>query len=412
MKHRQYQYILRPTEDQRKTLESFGSASRWIWNHFLFQNIEKHKNCGEFIFKHEMIISLPKLKEECEWLKAIPSQALQQKCMDLDVAIGNCFKRGFGFPKFKSKRHQTDSFRIPQSSGKNKHIKITNKSICIPKIGKVKWIKHRPLDGRVKSITIKQIGKDWYVTVLCEQIDDVSLTEIDTDQILGLDFGLGSFITDSNGNKIESPKVFRKNQLKLKAKQRRLSRCDKGSKRRNKNRIRVAKLYRKVANIRKDFLHKLSRSITKTAKIVGIEDLNIKGMSRNKHLSKSIFDSGWSYFTMLLNYKMREVGGDLIKIDRFYPSTKTCSSCGNEQLMPLNVRTYQCGCCGMEMDRDHNAAINIRQEAINQLYRTGTVRIKARGDSSAGISAYDEIRYEPMKREKFREIRSRKPRVL
>ena len=398
MKHRSFQYRLKPTASQRKTLESFGSATRFVWNHFLNQNKETYEQEKKFVFKHDMITSLPKLKKELTWLSNIPSQSLQQKCWDLDTAIKNCFKRGFGFPKFKVKRHQSDSFRIPQTNG---HIKSTKKSVCIPKLGWIKWIRHRPLQGKIKSITIRQIGEHWYVSILCEQKDNVLINEVNEQDFVGLDFGLKSFITDSNGDKIESPKFYREKQKELKKQQRKLSKCSKGSNRRNKQRVRVAKLHRDIANLRKDFLHKTSRMIAKSAQVVGIENLNIKGMGRNRHLSKSIFDSGWAMFTSFLDYKTQEYGGQLIKIDRFYPSSKTCSSCGQVKDMPLDVRTYECD-CGSVLDRDVNAALNIRREAINIFSRTGTVRFEARGDTSSGISAYDGIRNVSLNREKFR----------
>lgn len=303
-----------------------------------------------------------------------------------------------GFLSSKQKKHQSDSFRIPQSSGETKHIKCTKKAICIPKLGWVKWIIHRNLVGRLKSITIKQVGQHWCVSVLCEQADDVALTEVSS--VIGLDFGLHSFVTDSSGNKIESPKIYRKKQKDLKKRQRKLCRCAKGSNRRNKQRLRVAKIHTKIANIRKDFLHKLSRTITKSTEVVGIEDLNIKGMSKNRHLSKSIFDSGWGFFSWCLDYKIRENGGYLVKIGQFYPSTKTCSSCGQIKPMPLEQRTYECD-CGFVCDRDVNAALNIQREAINILRRTGTVRIQARGDASNGDVAYDTSSHASMNREKF-----------
>jgi len=405
MKYRYFQYRLKPTKEQIKTLESYGSVTRWVWNHFLELNKKEYEANKKFMFRNEMSNLLTKLKKEYTWLKEVPSQALQQKLMDLEKAIKNCYKNKFGFPKFKAKKHQSDSFRIPQqSSGETKLIKCTKRAICIPKLGWMKWIKHRPLKGKLKSITIKQNGQHWYVSVLCEQEDDVLMNEVNS--VIGLDFGLHSFVTDSSGNRIESPKIYQKKLKKLKKRQRKFSRCMRGSNRRNKQRLRVAKLHQKIANIRKDFLHKLSRTIAKSWDVVGIEDLNVKGIGKNRQLSKSIFDSGWGFFTWCLEYKMREKGGYLVKIDRFYPSSKTCSHCGQIKPMPLNKRTYECG-CGFVCDRDINAALNIQREAINILSRTGTVRIKARGDTSGGDMAYDTyVAYDTsshvsMNREKF-----------
>jgi len=402
MKYRYFQYRLKPTEEQRKTLESYGSATRWVWNYFLELNKKEYEEHKKFVFRNEMLNLLPKLKKEQTWLKEVPSQALEQKLVDLEKAIKNCYRNKFGFPKFKTKKHRSDSFRIPQSSGEAKHIKCTKRAIRIPKLGWVKWIKHRPLKGQIKLITIKQNGQHWYVSVLCEQEDDVLMNEVNS--VIGLDFGLRSFVTDSTGNRIESPKIYQKKLKELKKRQGKLSRCMKGSNRRNKQRLRVAKLHQKIKNIRKDFLHKLSRTIAKSWDVVGIEDLNIKGIGKNRHLSKSIFDSGWGFFIRCLEYKMREKGGYLVKIDRFYPSSKICSHCGQIKPMPLHVRTYKCD-CGFVCDRDTNAALNIQHEAINIISRTGTVRIQARGDTSGGdveyAMAYAISSHVSMNREKF-----------
>jgi putative transposase len=398
MKYRYFQYLLKPTEKQRKTLEFYGSATRWVWNYFLELNKKEYEENKKFMFLKEMSSSLPKLKKDYTWLKEVPSQALQQKLMDLEKAIKNCYRNKFGFPKFKSKKHQSDSFRIPQSSGEIKLIKCTKKLIYIPKLGWVKWIKHRPLKGKLKSITVKKNGQHWYVSVLCEQEDDVLMNEVNS--VIGLDFGLRSFVTDSTGNKIESPKIYQKKLKDLKKRQRKLSRCMKGSNRRKKQWLRVAKLHQKIKNIRKDFLHKLSRTIAKSWDVVGIEDLNIKGIGKNRHMAKSIFDSGWWFFIRCLEYKLKEKGGYLVKINRFYPSSKICSHCGQIKPMPLRVRTYECD-CGFVCDRDINAALNIQREAINILSRTGTVRIQARGDTSGGDMAYVISSHVSMNREKF-----------
>jgi putative transposase len=402
MKYRYFQYRLKPTGEQYKTLDFYGSATRWVWNHFLELNQKEYEANKKFVFLCEMSKLLTELKKERTWLKEVPRCALQQKLMDLEKVIKNCYKNKFGFPKFKKKKHQSDSFRIPQSSGETKLIKCTKKSIYIPKLGWVKWIKHRPLKGEIKSITVKQNGQHWYVSVMCEQEDDLLMNEVNS--VIGLDFGLSSFVTDSTGNRTESPKIYQKKLKELKRRQRKLSRCMKGSNRRNKQRLRVAKLHQKIANIRKDFLHKLSRTIAKSVDVVGIEDLNIKGIGKNLHMAKSIFDSGWGFFTWCLEYKMREKGGYLVKIDRFYPSSKICSHCGQIKPMPLHVRTYECD-CGFVCDRDTNAALNIQRKTINILNWTGMVQIQARGDTSGGdvayAMAYDTSGHVSVNREKF-----------
>jgi len=398
-----YKYKLKPTKEQENILRSCAGGCRWLWNHMLEENIRKHKEEKKFVFKHEMIVSLPKLKQEYEWLKEMPAQSLQQRLMDLDTAIRRCFKSGFGFPKFKSKNNQSDTFRIPNSP---EQIHTNNKSIKIPKIGWMKWIRHRPHTGKLKSITIKQEGNDWFVICLCETQYANLISEVNTSDICGIDLGLESFCVLSDGTNIENERFLYKKQQTLKRRQRKLSRLDVKNNKKPTNRRKIAKqkltkIHKDIKNTRNDFLHKVSTSIAKKWNVVGIEDLNVKGMIQNRRLAKSISDVGWSSFRNMLKYKMEQKGGYLMLIDRFYPSTKTCSSCGQIKDMELNERTYICE-CGLEMSRDLNAAINIKCEAINELHRHGTYRINGQGDTSGGGVAYDTSSHVSMNCQKFR----------
>jgi putative transposase len=403
--HKAFKFKLKPDEKQVEYLRQVGGGCRWLWNAMLAQNIIRYDNQKKFVFKHEMIVSLPKLKKEHIWLSDLPSQVLQQRCWDLDTAIKRCFKNKFGFPKFKRKDDESDTFRIPQTNG---HIQLTEKAIKIPKLGWVNWKQHRPIEGRLMSITIKQKGDNWYVCCLCALGDPTEITECYDDDIVGIDLGLSHFAITSDGEFIDStkPKLRR-----LKKAQRKLSRLDllnkknkiKKSKRRQKQKQKLAKIHAHVKNQRYDFHHKTSRQITNAYNFVCMEDLNIKGMMKNHCLADAIAKQGWGQFRMMIEYKLAAKGGKLFLADRFFASTKTCSSCGHKQKMPLDKRVFDCEICPLVLDRDVNAAINLKLWAIREMNRAGTARIYARGDTSVGDMAIDMSRHVSLKREKFRD---------
>ena len=350
-----YKYKLKPTKEQIIQLQQIGGSCRFIWNYMLGLNIDQYKLDKTFIFKHKMITSIPNLKQINPWLSEVPSQSLQQRCIDLDNALKQKDKK---FPKFKKKTYNNDSFRIPQT---NNHIKITNKQIQIPKLGWIKWKYHRPIQGQLKSITVKQENNNWYVVCLCELPDVDQIKNYNINQLVGIDLGLKDLAITSNNEILNTPQFFRKSQKKLGKLQRSLSNKKLRSKNRNKARLKVSKLHNKIKNQRLDYLHKASTQITNDYLFIGVEDLNIKGMSKNKKLSKSIQDQGWGLFLQQLEYKSLFNGVLTVRINRYLPSTKTCNNCGNIMLMPLNKRKYNCPVCGMLMDRDLNAAINIKK---------------------------------------------------
>lgn len=407
--YKAFKFRLEPNKEQEQQLVEWAGMSRWVWNHFLNLNKSTYEKTTKFVFKQEMITSLPNLKKENEWLKEIPSQALQQKCMDLDVAIQRVWKQGNGFPKFKSKHiERNNSFRITQTNG---HIKPTKTQIQIPKMGWVKWKKHRPLEGKLKNITIKQENGYWWCVCLCDIGDVKQIKEAPESQLVGIDLGLKEFAITSDGEIFETPKIYRKKQKKLKRKQQVLARRKKGSANRNKARKALNKQHYKIKCQRRDFTHKASSSIAKNYLFIAVEDLNIQGMKKNKHLAKAISDQGWAMFVDQLQYKSKINGGLTVKINRFAPSSKTCSSCGNIQPMPLHIRTYECS-CGLTLDRDINAAINIKNWGKDEINRCGTHRIHACGDTTNGEKAIDFSSYVSANQEKFSSILEEKPSVL
>lgn len=357
-----FKYRLKPTEEQKQLLLQQGGNARFLWNHLLFDNIEHYKNTGKFKFAHEMVVSIPKIKEKHDFLKLSFSQSLQTVARDLDKAMKSCFKQQTRFPRFKRKALQRDSFTIPQKW------RLSKGYVFIPKVGEVKWIKHRPLQGEPKKITITQDGDHWYCSVLCElQLPD---RPKDTSNLVGIDVGLKSFATLSDGGVIDNPKHLNKSEKRLADAQRSLSKKNKDSQNRKKQRKRVGKLHRRIRNQRLDFLHKTSASVIAKHAVV-LEDLDVQGMMKNRSLSKAISDAGWFEFKRQLEYKAQWKGKLFITIERKEPTSKRCSSCGSIQDMPLGKTIYSCPACGMTMDRDLNAARNILEIGLNTAGRAG-----------------------------------------
>jgi putative transposase len=376
---RGYKYRILPTKEQEESLLQCGGNARFLWNYALKTNQDYYKETGKFKFYHELAVSLPKLKEEYPFLKESFSQSLQMVLQQFDKALKDSFKKKKGFPSFKKKMLLNDSFTCPQKW------RLEKGFVFIPKIGEVKWIKHRAMKGKPKSITISQDGDKWYCSVLCEYTIPDKAKECDN--IVGCDVGLKEFAILSDGTVISNPRHTKKYENKLAKEQRKLSKKQKGSKNRFKQRLKVRKIHNKIRDIRKDFLHKTSNSIAKNYDGIFVEDLNIKGMMKNHCLAKSIGDVSWSEFNRQLEYKCKWSFKYYLKIDRFFPSSKTCSNCGYVQEMPLSKRIFDCPNCGISIDRDLNASLNIRNIGINTLGHSG---INACGDSSLELSLKQE----------------------
>jgi len=371
---KRFKFRLYPTKEQETVLLQQGGNTRFLWNHLLKDNVDYYKETKKFKFFYEMAMSLPKLKEEYEFLKLSFSQSLQTVTRQLDRALRDSFKSGKGFPKFKKKK-DNDSFTCPQGW------KLKKGFVYIPKIGEVRWIKHRPLQGSSKHITISQDGDRWFCSVSCEV--KIQEKEKKTGNIVGLDLGLKVFATLSDGIVIDNPKHIKRYEDKLAKEQRKLSRKLKGGKNRNKQRKKVHRVYQKIKDVRLDFLHKVTSHMIAKYDGVVVEDLNVSGMMKNHHLAKSIADVSWSEFTRQLEYKALWNSKYFLKISRFYPSSKTCSRCSwKDEELTLSDRMFKCEICGLNIDRDLNAAINI--------YRLGASQINACGDERLLSSAKQE----------------------
>lgn len=350
MHRRAFKYRLYPNIEQQHALAiQFGHA-RYAYNWGLATRKAYYKEHGEGLSFYELKRLLTDLKRdsEYEWLKGADSQVLQAKIEDLDRAYTHFFEKRAKYPKFKTRKGE-QSIRYPQ------RFKFDGNRIYLPKVGWVKAVFHRPLEGTPKNVTVtKTKSGKYFVSIQCE-------VEYSTHQYgegeIGVDLGLTHFAILSNGDRKDHPQYLRKSERKLKRLQRRHAKKAKGSQNREKARMKLARQHERVAHQRKDYLDKLSCELARQYHTVKIENLNVCGMLKNHSLAKSISDSGWGMFGRMLAYKAALCE----RIDRFYPSSKTCSVCGyiNHDLQ-LHHRFWTCPKCGTEHDRDINSAVNIK----------------------------------------------------
>lgn len=368
--HRDYVFRIYPSSEQKVLLAKTFGCVRWVYNHWLDIRKAAYTDNKESVSYNKCSQQLTDIKkaEEYSFLKEVDSIALQQALRHLDEAFQSFFTlQGKGYPRYKSKKENDRSYTTNCVNG---NIELSNGYIKLPKIGKVKIKQHRKIPDSyiLKSVTVKQTptGK-YYVSILFEYEKQVQNKELLS--FLGLDYSMHELYKDSNGNEPAYPRYYRSAEKKLAKEQRKLSHMQKGSSNRNKQRIKVAKLHEKVAGQRKDFLHKLSRQIANAYDCICIEDLNMKAMSRSLHFGRSVSDNGWGMFTAFLKYKLEEQGKRLIRVDKFFASSQTCSVCGykNNATKDLSIREWDCPQCGTHHDRDVNAAINIKNEGMRML---------------------------------------------
>lgn len=351
-----FKFRIYPNQEQRAALAvQFGHA-RFVYNHYRRVREEYYQETHTGLTYRDCTDDLADiLKVEHPWLREADAQVLQQALKDLDRAYVNFFEGRAGYPKFKSK-HRKQSIRYPQ------RFKISDNKIYLPKVGWVKTIFHRTIEGKMKNCTVSKTktGK-YFVSIQCEmEVDDPQPKPVQ----VGIDLGLKTFATLSTGEKIDKPKYLHRSERRLKIRQRRLSRKVKGSHSRDKARHRVAVQHERIANQRRDFHHKLSRRLADEYGCIAFESLNTNGMLKNHSLAKAIADAGWYQFVTFTGYKALWAGGDVLKVDRFFPSSKLCSGCGEKnRSLTLNVRQWVCLKCGVVHDRDENAAINILKQA-------------------------------------------------
>jgi putative transposase len=352
---------LYPNQQQKQSLEqSFGNC-RWLWNYGLNLMNQTYQETGKRLSSYDIKKQLPDLKQVYEWLKLTYSQCLQQVCINLGTAFNNFFEKRAKYPRFKSK-HGKQSIQYPQN------VKVLENALKLPKIGEVKAVIHRPVEGKLKTVTVTKNRCDQYFASILFEDGKPNPDSSTEGKAIGVDLGLNHFAVTSDGSKFDNPRWIAKHERNLKRKQQDLSRKQKGSNNRNKARKKVAKVHNKVARCREDFLHKLSRRIVNENQVICVENLNIKGMVKNHNLAKAIGQVGWGMFLTMLKYKAEQEGKIYIEVDRFFPSSKTCNVCLNQiDRLPLETRNWTCSNCGASHDRDINAAINLREEGLRLL---------------------------------------------
>ncbi|QIZ71590.1 RNA-guided endonuclease InsQ/TnpB family protein [Oxynema aestuarii] len=352
---------LYPNKQQKQSLEqSFGNC-RWLWNYGLNLMNQTYKETGKGLSSYDIKKQIPSLKQEYEWLKLTYSQCLQQVCTNLGTAFNNFFEKRARYPRFKSK-HGKQSIQYPQN------VKVLENALKLPKIGEVKAVVHRPIEGKLKTVTVTKNRCDQYFASILFEDGKPNPDSSTEGKAVGVDLGLNHFAVTSDGSKFDNPRWIAKHERNLKRKQQDLSRKQKGSNNRNKARKKVAKVHNKVACCREDFLHKLSRRIVDENQVICVENLNVKGMLKNPNLAEAIGQVGWEMFLTMLKYKAEQEGKVYIEVDRFFPSSKTCNVCLNQiDRLSLDVRNWTCSHCGTSHDRDLNAAINLREEGLRLL---------------------------------------------
>ena len=367
LKNKAYKFRIYPNQKQMELIEKTFGCTRFVFNYFLEQSISSYKEEKKKMRYKDYASMLVELKKEKEFLKEVDSISLQQSLRHLDAAYSNFFKnKETRFPKFKSKKNDKSYTTVTV----NNNIKIEDKYIILPKLGKVKIKKHRLINKEeiIKSVVVSRVSNKYYVSlVVTYEAKEISYSKMDL--VLGLDYSMDKLFVSSDKeyqtNK-ESLHNYKKYEDKLALYQRRLSKCMKQSKRYLKQKAKINKIHEKIKNKRKDYLHKESRKIANFYDVVVIESLDMKKMSTSKFkLGKGIFDNGWGMFTNYLKYKLEDQGKRLIKIDKYYPSSKMCSNCGHiHSELKLNERTWICPECGTKHNRDYNAAINIKKEGL------------------------------------------------
>jgi putative transposase len=345
---------LYPNQEQRIQFSKEFGCARFVYNRFLKEWNTTYEQTGKGLSYTKCANQLPVLKKELPWLAEVASQVLQQSLKNLDTAFKNFFRGTGRHPRFKSK-HRKQSATYPQG------FTVNSKTIKLPKLGQLKAKIHREIEGKVKSITVSMTPSGKYFASLRIELPGEFPSPDTNGKVIGVDLGLDALITTSDGDQIAPPKFYRHYEKKLAKYQKRLSRKVKGSSNRSQARLKVAKVHNKIANCRLDSHHKLSRKLVDENQVIVFENLNIKGMTRNHCLAKSINDAAWGMLQTLTEYKAKEQGKVVRHVDRFFPSSKTCNCCGHRmKSMPLNIRSWQCPNCGKLHDRDINAACNLR----------------------------------------------------
>ncbi|WP_373804616.1 IS200/IS605 family element RNA-guided endonuclease TnpB [Jeotgalibaca porci] len=372
LRHKAYKFRLYPNIEQEILIAKTIGSSRFVYNHMLNAWNISYKETGKGLSYGKCSAMLPSMKksEDTSWLKEVDSVALQSSIKDLAESFDRFFKKQTQFPKFKSKKNPVQSYTTKNT---NNNLAIIGNKVKLPKLGLVSFSKSREVNGRILSATIrKNASGKFFVSLLCEE----EIAELPkTNKSIGIDLGITDFAILSDGQRLDNHRFTAKMAQKLKREQRKLSKRALVAKQNGihlseaknyqKQKRKVARLHEKVVNQRNDFLNKLSTVIIKNHDIICIEDLNTKGMLRNRKLAKSISDVSWSSFVTKLQYKADWYGREIIKVGKWFPSSQICSKCGHKDgKKSLEIREWTCPTCHSHHDRDINASINILNEGI------------------------------------------------
>jgi len=383
MAHYTYKFRIYPTEQQQQTLAKHFGCQRFVYNYFLNKRNERYRD-GETSSYNKDAADLTHLKNEYEWLKEPNSQSLQRTLNNLDTAFRRFFNKKAKFPKFKSRRDK-QSFCIPQNT------RVEDGKLYIPKfLEGIKIKQHRPIEGTIVNSTIsKRPCGHYYICIVVER----NIKKLKKNKkVVGVDLGVKDLATCSDGTRYKNIKSYRTLEQRLTRLQRRHSKKTKGSANREKSRKKVARLYERIVNIRNNHLHQATHRIISENQTIVLEDLNVRGMLKNRRLAKSIADVSLYGFVRQITYKGEWAGRTVIFVDRWYPSSKTCFHCGFvNQNLTLNDREWVCPKCGRKLDRDFNASQNIKQEGLKIV---GTTRLACGEDARPSVRRRSSVKQE------------------